>query len=861
MHGLIPRAVNYLFSNLRSASDVDAEVKVSFLEVYCDTLRDLGKASLSTTKRLSMSHGPSTAKTSAIYQGAAKQREETFGLGMRSSVSGGNGSKPGPSSVSITTSQQPAAAGGVDDAHEKTKGHWYELKEEIREDKDGTVFVKGLAKLPVKDSQEVLQIIDRGLRLRATESTSMNDTSSRSHTVFTIEVTTKKKGEDHILAGKLHLVDLAGSERLKKSESSGIRMEEALHINKSLTALGKVIVSLDPAEANAHIPYRDSKLTRLLQNALGGDSYTSVLATIRPTRSHAEECLSTLQFANRCRKVANNPRVHRVGETDAQNNKSRDDLIARLRAEIERLKEFTRKLKQRITQITGLNVEEMASSELGGVDLTVPARSHDPVQTQAAVSGAVMAALRAVGVTGAAIDDSTGGVRLSDGRLLEGTLPGAFLGYQREASQRRQSRSSQFRRGSALMNTIATRVATAMGYSSPQDVPEALMTALAEREDEFQRLRRKFQSAQGEVDELHKQIDLGKRQIMSATLGAQRIESDSKRKVMSVTKQMGEQICALEHQHAQQLLALVQENNQIIEKIKPGREHSTEQVDKPRIIKSIADMELSRKMAAARDAVQRAEGRATGSEASIANLKQQYEYWLERKDRDAVRFISQLNVYRTKKNAQIEMANGELVRLWDAVQYHKLVLSRIRQGKYPIQQLRSNVAVPTIPASDLPPPVEQLVLDRLPATRRAMLKTKHEGLRRKRSKQKQDADADFLTKASGLEITPSGPPLRIFLGDAENSENAEVVKLKEELTCTKLKLSNYEMHLNQKVQESIAAELTAHATVHYMSDLETSKTAANAKASEHARRYAQLRVAYEAQQRYFTKFAGPMMQP
>ena len=143
----------------------------------------------------------------------------------------------------------------------------------------------------------------------------------------------------------------------------GIRMEEALHINKSLTALGKVIVSLDPAQTNAHVPYRDSKLTRLLQNALGGDSYTSVLATIRPTRSHAEECLSTLQFANRCRKVANNPRVHRVGETDAHNTKAKDELIARLRAEVERLKDVLQKLKHRMPHAPGLNKEEFASSE------------------------------------------------------------------------------------------------------------------------------------------------------------------------------------------------------------------------------------------------------------------------------------------------------------------------------------------------------------------------------------------------------------------------------------------------------------------------------------------------------------------
>ena len=153
-------------------------VKVSFLEVYCDTLRDLGKASLSNSTRLSMSRGPSTEKPSAIYQGAAKQRGETFGLGMRGS------------SVPSTNTVQPVTP-MPDMIHEKTKGHWYELKEEIREDKDGNVFVKSLAKIPVKNSAEVLLVIDRGLRLRATESTSMNDTSSRSHTVFTIEVAMK----------------------------------------------------------------------------------------------------------------------------------------------------------------------------------------------------------------------------------------------------------------------------------------------------------------------------------------------------------------------------------------------------------------------------------------------------------------------------------------------------------------------------------------------------------------------------------------------------------------------------------------------------------------------------------------------
>jgi hypothetical protein len=139
----------------------------------------------------------------------------------------------------------------------------------------------------------------------------------------------------------LNLVDLAGSERLKKSESQGIRLKEALHINSSLTALGKVVIALDsaghgggtvaggnPDTAGAgggataqHVPFRDSKLTRVLQNSLGGNSFTSVVAALHPNPAHYEECLSTLQFANRCRNVTNNPRVNYLG--DAAEDKDR----------------------------------------------------------------------------------------------------------------------------------------------------------------------------------------------------------------------------------------------------------------------------------------------------------------------------------------------------------------------------------------------------------------------------------------------------------------------------------------------------------------------------------------------------------
>ena len=140
---------------------------------------------------------------------------------------------------------------------------------EIREDAEGNVFVQNLSMVPVTTIDEVMAMIQSGLKVRATHETKMNATSSRSHTIFTLSVLQRDKLTDITVNGMLNLVDLAGSERLKKSESVGVRLKEALHINTSLSALGKVIMSLDPASENTHIPYRDSKLTRVLQNSLG----------------------------------------------------------------------------------------------------------------------------------------------------------------------------------------------------------------------------------------------------------------------------------------------------------------------------------------------------------------------------------------------------------------------------------------------------------------------------------------------------------------------------------------------------------------------------------------------------------------
>ena len=129
----------------------------------------------------------------------------------------------------------------------------------------------------------------------------MNATSSRSHSIFTIivEVSQSVEGRDVIRRGKLNLVDLAGSERPSKTGATGTRMKEGIKINLSLTALGNVISSLVEAGRGKHIPYRDSKLTRLLQDSLGGNTKTVMIAAIGPADYNYEETLSTLRYANR----------------------------------------------------------------------------------------------------------------------------------------------------------------------------------------------------------------------------------------------------------------------------------------------------------------------------------------------------------------------------------------------------------------------------------------------------------------------------------------------------------------------------------------------------------------------------------
>ncbi|XP_069130864.1 chromosome-associated kinesin KIF4A-like [Argopecten irradians] len=200
----------------------------------------------------------------------------------------------------------------------------------IREDIDGGIKLPGLHEVVVASCKETMEYLARGSRSRTTASTAMNNTSSRSHAIFTVIIEQKKRDDmEDFCKSKFHLVDLAGSERAKRTQAEGERFKEGININRGLLALGNVISALGEENSKRnHIPYRDSKLTRLLQDSLGGNSHTVMIACVSPADSNMEETLNTLRYADRARKIKNKPIVNRDPQTEE---------IMRLKALVQKL--------------------------------------------------------------------------------------------------------------------------------------------------------------------------------------------------------------------------------------------------------------------------------------------------------------------------------------------------------------------------------------------------------------------------------------------------------------------------------------------------------------------------------------------
>lgn len=179
---------------------------------------------------------------------------------------------------------------------------------QIREDR-GKIIWSGIREVQVTSPEDVSQLLHIGSTRRQTASTDMNSVSSRSHAIFSVNLVQYRVGRNNtksVVRSKCHFVDLAGSERLKRTGASGDRAKEGININAGLLALGNVISALgDASKKNTHIPYRDSKLTRLLQDSIGGNSYTMMIACISPVKADANETYNTLKYANRARNIKN----------------------------------------------------------------------------------------------------------------------------------------------------------------------------------------------------------------------------------------------------------------------------------------------------------------------------------------------------------------------------------------------------------------------------------------------------------------------------------------------------------------------------------------------------------------------------
>ncbi|KAH8065595.1 ATP-dependent microtubule motor [Aureococcus anophagefferens] len=183
---------------------------------------------------------------------------------------------------------------------------------QVRTARDGSTLVAGLTEIPLESAQDARDCLAVGAERRQSAATSMNDQSSRSHAVFELKVAVREGGSATTRVGRFLLVDLAGSESAGRTGiegAGGARRLEAQSINQSLLALGQVITALSGGEK--HVPFRDSKLTRLLQDSLGGSAATVLVACVGPSPKSRDESLSTLRYADRAGRI-DNVAAHRV---------------------------------------------------------------------------------------------------------------------------------------------------------------------------------------------------------------------------------------------------------------------------------------------------------------------------------------------------------------------------------------------------------------------------------------------------------------------------------------------------------------------------------------------------------------------
>ncbi|MEE6522630.1 hypothetical protein FKM82_021257, partial [Ascaphus truei] len=211
---------------------------------------------------------------------------------------------------------------------------------DLREDSKGVIQVAGITEVSTINAKEIMQLLMKGNKQRTQEPTAANKTSSRSHAILQVTVRQKSRVKNitqEVRVGRLFMIDLAGSERASQTQNRGQRMKEGAHINRSLLALGNCINALSERGGNKYVNYRDSKLTRLLKDSLGGNSRTVMIAHISPASIAFEESRNTLTYADRAKNIKT--RVKRNLLNVSYHIAQYTSIISDLRNEIHRLKQ------------------------------------------------------------------------------------------------------------------------------------------------------------------------------------------------------------------------------------------------------------------------------------------------------------------------------------------------------------------------------------------------------------------------------------------------------------------------------------------------------------------------------------------
>jgi len=637
VRGLIPRSVESIFTLLEQrTSTKEVAMVCSFLEIYNDQIRDLGKAYLVAMGAEVSKSMALHAKTSDIFESLAGKRGNPYFA---------------PAFHAADT--EAAARPGV----QRVQDEFNTMNYEIREDAEGNVFVKDLSMVPVNTVEEVLSIIAMGVKVRATHETNMNANSSRSHTVFTITVIQKDRETGDTLTGVLNLVDLAGSERLKKTESQGVRLKEALHINTSLSALGKVIMSLDPSAEQSHVPFRDSKLTRILQNSLGGNSFTTVLAAVHPNPLYYEECLSTLQFANRCRNVRNNPKINYVSD-----NEDKDRKIKRLQEEI---KELTKRL----------NSGDGGGG--GGGGGTGHHHHHAPPMSV----GNVVALLKKMGLSASASPD---GAIMLDGKKMAAVDLGLTAGD----SLAEQSTVSQSATGSAGPGGGGFGGGFSGGGGSGKGMnPDKMRRIVAELQESNLKLGNRSKEQKAIIDEHGRTIQEQAGELV-------KYQTQLKHRDWEYQELFQEKERDLKVQETKLREKFNNDTAKVIENSKEVLQHQQSVIASvPETFRSYST--LLKKTDAARekfDGPIRKEFEAhvrlleDKRVVELQNIKRQYEHWLKEKDRTLVEFVEKFNKYRVKRSEHLRQCEKEIVTLYEYTEQIEIILDGVEKGKYLVQQ-------------------------------------------------------------------------------------------------------------------------------------------------------------------------------